>query len=256
MVRPRTGPRSLPFQLMTPSSPASGYTQCPIIHQDARFIVVHKPPGILSHPNATGPAERAAFQGRFDADRKSFSTPAGTVWLVHRLDQDTSGVLVGTLDAEAAAHCRLSFEQGRVKKTYLALLFGSPQSSGTWKDALLTQREKGRVRTVVQRGARPNAELAYRVIAHNRTQRLSLVEIDLITGRTHQIRVQAASRHTPVVGDDVYGDFTQNKSFRKATGIRRLCLHARRLSLPHPDTGKVLTLHAPEPPEWTSMIGN
>ena len=241
---------------MNPPPSESGYTQCPIIHQDSRFIVVHKPPGILSHPNATGPAERAAFQGRFDAERKSFSTPAGTVWLMHRLDQDTSGVLVGTLDAEAAAHCRTSFEQGRVQKTYLSLLFGSPQPAGTWKDALVTQREKGRVRTIVQRGVRPNAELSYRVVAQNRTQRITLVEINLITGRTHQIRVQAASRHTPVVGDDVYGDFTRNKAFRKAMGIRRLCLHACRLSLPHPNTGAMLTFHAPEPPEWTSMSGN
>lgn len=239
------------------SPPAeSGYTQCPILYRDARFIVVQKPPGVLSHPNSTGPSERAAFEGRFDAERKCFRTPAGPVWLVHRLDQDTSGVLVGTLDAEAATHCRESFEKGRVQKTYLALLFGSPQSAGTWRDALLTQRERGRVRTIVQRGSKPNAELSFRVLAQGRLQRVALVEIDLVTGRTHQIRVQAASRHTPVVGDDVYGDFVRNKSFRKSTGIRRLCLHARRLSLPHPDTGKQLTIVAPEPAEWTSTLSS
>lgn len=238
---------------MSEPSPHPAFTLCPVLHQDAHLIVVQKPQGVLSHPNQSGDKERCAFEGRYDLEKKCFRGPAGPVWLVHRLDQDTSGILIGALNAETAKRCREAFESGLVSKTYRALLLGSPGKDGTWRDALVTQREKGRVRTVVQTGGRPNAELHFRVLSQNRIQRVALVEIDLVTGRTHQIRVQAASRHLPVLGDDVYGDFGRNRLFRKNAGIRRLCLHACRLTIPHPQKGKPITVHCPEPSEWASL---
>lgn len=238
---------------MSEPRPHSVLTQCTVLYQDAHLIVVQKPHGVLSHPNKSSDQERSAFEGRYDLDKKCFHGPAGLVWLVHRLDQDTSGILIGALDGETAKRCREAFESGLVGKTYRTLLLGSPGKDGAWRDALVTQRERGRVRTIVQPGGRPNAELRFRVLSQNRTQRVALVEIDLITGRTHQIRVQAASRHLPVLGDDVYGDFGRNRLFRKNAGVRRLCLHACRLTLPHPNHGKLLTIHCPEPPEWAAL---
>lgn len=231
----------------------SPLTTCPILHKDQWLIVVNKPGGVLSHPNALGKPQRAAFEGRYDLERKCFRSPAGPVWLVHRLDQDTSGVLIGALDAETAKKCREAFEAGQVMKQYIALVSGSPQPQGIWRDSLVISRDKNRVRTEVKRGGRPNAELHYRVLRQNREQRLAMLEIDLITGRTHQIRVQAASRHCPVIGDDVYGDFDLNHRLKKTLGIRRLCLHAHQIELPHPATGKPLRVTAPLPDDLARL---
>jgi len=85
-------------------------------------------------------------------------------------------------------------------------------------------------------------------------QRLSLLEIDLITGKTHQIRVQCASRHHPIVGDDVYGDFELNRKLRKALGIKRLCLHAARLEMKHPVTVETLRVEAAVPGEMARFL--
>ena len=104
----------------------SPLTTCPILHRDQWLIVVNKPGGVLSHPNASGKPQRAAFEGRYDLERKCFRSPAGSVWLVHRLDQDTSGVLIGALDAETAKKCREAFEAGQVRKQYNALVSGNP----------------------------------------------------------------------------------------------------------------------------------
>lgn len=224
-------------------------TTCPILHQDSWLIIVNKPCGVLSHPNASSKPQRAAFEGKYDLEKKCFRSAAGTVWLIHRLDQDTSGVLVGALDAETARKCRDAFEAGQVEKKYIALVSGSPAPAGTWRDSLVIKRDKNRVRTEVKRGGRPNAELHYRVMRQNREQRIAMIEIDLITGRTHQIRVQAASRKCPVIGDDVYGDFDLNRRLRKTPGIRRLCLHALQIVLPHPSTAKSLRVTAPLPAE-------
>lgn len=229
-------------------------TTCEILHQDQSLIIVNKPSGVLSHPNASGKSQRAAFEGRYDLERKCFRSSAGSVWLVHRLDQDTSGVLIGALDAETVKKCREAFETGQVSKQYVALVGGSPQSQGTWRDCLVVGRDRHHVRTEVKRGGRPNAELHYRVIKQNRELRLAMLEIELITGRTHQIRVQAASRHCPVIGDDVYGDFEANRRLRKTHGIKRLCLHARNIELPHPATGKRLRVTAPLPEDWGAML--
>lgn len=229
-------------------------TACPILHQDQWLIIVNKPCGVLSHPNAAGKPQRSAFEGRYDLERKCFRTPAGPVWLVHRLDQDTSGVLIGALDAETAKKCRDAFEASQVSKTYIALVSGSPPPQGTWRDSLVISRDKNRVRTEVKRGGRPNAELHYRVVAHDRDARISMLEIDLITGRTHQIRVQAASRRCPVIGDDVYGDFDLNRRLRKSLGIKRLCLHSHAIELPHPATGKPLRVTAPVPEELSAVL--
>lgn len=233
---------------------SSVLTTCPILYQDSCFLVVNKPCGVLSHPNATGKNQRAAFEGRYDLERRSFHSPAGSVWLVHRLDQDTSGVLVGALDAGTARKCREAFEAGQVKKHYLALVGGSPPPHGTWLDCLVVNRESKSVRTTVKRGGRPNAELHFRVLRQNRERRLALLEIDLVTGRTHQIRVQAASRHCPVIGDDVYGDFDLNHRLRKTLGIRRLCLHAHQIELPHPSAKGMLRVTAPLPEELEGLL--
>lgn len=230
-------------------NPAEQFTSCDVLYRDERLLVVDKPSGCLSHPNpgAVHRDQRVAFAGRYDPAERRFDSPAGPVWLVHRLDQDTSGVLLATLDAESAVRCREAFERGEVEKHYLALVNGMPPPAGLWKDALAEKRAAGKIRVAVRPGAPINAELRFRVADASRKAGLSLLEIHLLTGRTHQIRVQAASRHHAVLGDDVYGNFRANRRARQELGLRRIFLHAASLALPHPADGRTLTFNAPLP---------
>ena len=103
-------------------------TSCPVLHQDRFIVVIHKPAGVLSHPNSARPDPKhaAAFEGRYDAALRCFDGPAGKVWLIHRLDQDTSGALLAALDEKTAERCRALFEQDAIQKHYLALVRGNP----------------------------------------------------------------------------------------------------------------------------------
>lgn len=237
------------------SAPAPS-TTCPVLHEDRHILIVHKPHGVLSHPNPkSAKPQRAAFEGRYDADRRCFQSPAGPLFLIHRLDQDTSGVLLAAKDEKSAAACREAFEQELVRKQYLALCAGGGlKNEGVWLDHLVTGHGGHQVRTTVRRGARPNAELRYRLLHYSAAHRLSWLEIDLITGKTHQIRVQAASRHLPLVGDDVYGSFDLNRTLKKSLGARRLCLHAHRITLRHPASGATLQITAPLPDDLTAVL--
>jgi RluA family pseudouridine synthase len=230
-------------------------TQCPILHRDRFLVVINKPAGVLSHPNSgrSDAKERSAFEGRYDMEQKCFLGAAGRVWLIHRLDQDTSGVLLGALDEKTALRCREAFEAGSVRKSYLTLVRGSLSPAGTWLDHLAVSRDRGRVRTAVLKGRPPNAELRFKMRGFHAATRLSLIDIDLITGRTHQIRVQAASRQHPLIGDDVYGDFDLNRRLRKEFNLRRLFLHARQIELKHPASGEVLRVEAPLPEDLQRM---
>lgn len=255
---PLREPRILHDWLPSPMEPALPFTTCPVLFHDESLVVVEKPDGVLSHPNPRpGRWEgrsRSAFEGTYDADERRFDTPGGPVWLVHRLDQGTSGVLLAALNPACAARCREAFESGQVEKNYLALLSGILPPHGTWKDALIERRSSGRVRVVVRPGVKPDAELHFRTTASSPRLKLCLLELRLITGRTHQIRVQAATRHRPVLGDDVYGDFSRNRWARRELGLRRMFLHAASLTLPHPKTGRPLALRSPLPADLVEVL--
>lgn len=234
------------------------YSGCDILFEDKHLIVVNKPHEVLSHPNPKGCVKgpvRCAFEGRFDFETKCFQTPAGVVWLIHRLDQDTSGVLLAAKDAKSAVACRRAFEEDQVRKTYLALVKGGGfKPEGVWLDHLATERQRNQVRTTVDKSRRPNAEARFKLLGYAAEQRLSLLEVSLVTGKTHQIRVQTASRQHPIIGDDVYGDFDINRRLRKELGIRRLFLHAAELQIRHPATGKVITIDAPLPEALSKVL--
>ncbi|MDB6073934.1 MAG: pseudouridine synthase, RluA family, partial [Verrucomicrobiaceae bacterium] len=132
---------------------------------------------------------------------------------------------------------------------------GGFKPEGVWLDHLATVRQKNKVRTGVDKTRRPNAEARFKLLGYSATQRLSLLEVALVTGKTHQIRVQAASRQHPILGDDVYGDFDLNRKLRKELGLKRLFLHASQLQVLHPETGKVLTVDAPLPEALRQVLG-
>jgi len=251
------------------------YTQYPILFEDRWLIAIHKPVGVLSHPNP-GQSGRVAFEGTYHFEERRFNAPGGPIWLIHRLDQDTSGILLASKNVLTARKCRDEFEKQRIRKLYLALVAGKPRPpSGAWYDHLQKRSGRGMVRSCVLRGRPPNAELRYMVgnlnvgavadgdptrksigrlhespsaTAPTFPNNLSLLQITLITGRTHQIRVQAAARGHPVAGDRVYGDFQFNRELRAGIGLKRLFLHAWKLEFRHPATARSLNLeaHLPE----------
>ncbi len=237
-------------------------TRCPVLYDENGLIVVDKPEGVLSHPNPSKGAKgdqtqtRAAFEGAYDFEERSFQTPEGTIWLIHRLDQDTSGVLVATRTKPMAEKCRKLFEDGQIRKIYTALMTGRVQpATGRWQDAIGTQRQAGRVRSRVMHSGAPNAKLSYRVKHFFPKQGLSLVEIELHTGRTHQIRVQAAYRRHELIGDEIYGNFPLNKKLRREFGLRRLFLHASMIEIQHPATLELLRIESPLPEKLSQTLG-
>lgn len=220
-------------------------------------MIVDKPSGMLSHPNdSKREIANSAFYGEYDYQARCFRKSGHCTWLIHRLDQDTSGALLAAKNESTANSLREAFAAGRVTKRYLALVAsaGGLKPQGTWLDHLATEQRRGSVRTVVKMQLRPNAELNYRLVDFNKEYRVSLLEIDLLTGKTHQIRVQAASRKHPLVGDDVYGDFSLNRQLRKELGAARLFLHAHELRFSHPHTKKKLTLKSALSNDWTAAL--
>ena len=237
----------------------SELTRHPIRFEDEWLIAIDKPAGTVSHPNPRSGRCACAFAGAYDADERCFRTPGGLLWLIHRLDQDSSGLLLAAKSAAIAQSCRELFDSRQIRKTYLVLAAGKVvPAAGVWKDHLVKQTGGDRVRSVVRAALPPNAQLEYRVRSlvrsHSPATVLSLLEIILLTGRTHQIRVQTARRRHPVAGDRIYGDFALNRSLRQELGLRRLFLHAWQLEFVHPATHRPLKLTAPLPVELEACL--
>lgn len=234
-------------------------TRCPILYDAGGLLIVNKPDGVLSHPNRDGkfslPDFKCAFEGPYDFENRLFSTPEGPVWLIHRLDQDTSGVLVAARNERAAKICRENFEKDRVRKYYLTLVSGGVKpGQGEWQDFISTEKNSERVRSRVVRGRAPNAKLRYKVQNYYANRGFSFLRIELLTGKTHQIRVQTASRKFPIAGDGVYGNFTLNRELRKTIGLKRLFLHARELEIENPETHEPLRIKAYLPETLESAL--
>lgn len=195
-----------------------------IIYKDEHLVVSKKPSGVLSEGESTGamPALLAAYLE--ENGEKNVK-----IYPVHRLDKETEGLMVYARNSKSAASLSASITDGSFKKKYLAVLCGAPEAdSGRLEDLLFFDRQRGKT-FVVERERRgvKKAILEYTVLKKN--DKYTLVSISLLTGRTHQIRAQFASRGTPLVGDRRYGA-------PKDSG-NRLALLSCELSFPHPSTG-------------------
>lgn len=207
---------------------------------------LHKPPRVLSHPNPPArQAQNAILRVPYDFKREMYASPeqAGAsragAFLIHRLDQETSGLILLAFRDDLAASLKELFYRREISKEYCALLRGSIRDAeGVWRDHLRKQRVSGHLKVTVQRGARPNAETRFRVIERFPDLGATLVKLYPETGKTHQLRVQGASRGYPVAGDERYGDFAWNRELRETIGLRRMFLHAERIELRHPDNGR------------------
>jgi RluA family pseudouridine synthase len=228
------------------------------VSREGALWVLEKPAGVLSHPN---PPERRAknalLQGVYDLRHESYLLPgpgARRVWLVHRLDRDTSGLILCALDAETAARLKEDLRSGRMEKEYQALVLGLPRVlRGVWEDRLVERQGAEKVTVEPRRGA-ANARAGFRVLRAFRREGLALLALRPETGRTHQLRVQAASRGIPIAGDERYGDFRRNRDLARELGLRRLFLHASRLVVRDPRGGRRLELESPLPAELAGVL--
>ncbi len=217
-----------------------------ILHEDADLIAVDKPPGLVSHATVDPHRDHlVAALSRWLAARDG---EVGHLAQHHRLDRDTSGVVLFSRTPELDAALGAAFAERRVDKTYLAIVARDPARpfppGVTELDAHLAPGKGpgGRTR-VVRAGGRPSRT---RVQARLESEALLLVEARPLTGRTHQIRVHLSTMGFPILGDELYGG--------AATGVKRLMLHALRLELPHPRTGEPLRIVAPPPRAFRSRF--
>ncbi len=230
-----------------------------VIFEDDHLIVVDKPPGLVVHPapgHYTGTLVHALlWHCRHLAGVGGELRPG----IVHRLDRDTSGVLVATKTDEAHQGLVEQFKSRRIKKTYLALVWGRPPRTGEI-DRPIGRHPKQRHKMAVDApGGRP-ALTRWRMKAAYRAG-VSLLEVDLLTGRTHQIRVHLSFAGFPVVGDQVYGPRADRRLANLAEadrevlgGVERQMLHAAVLSLEHPVTGARLTFRAEPAPDMALVL--
>ena len=210
----------------------------PIVHEDPSLLVVDKPSGVAVHGGS------GVSFGVIELLRAA-RPDAKLLELVHRLDRDTSGLLIVAKKRNALVELHRMLRDGEVEKVYVAVVKGIPPGRHfDIKDALHKYvNAKGERRVAVKEGG---MEAVTRVKVLGSAAGLSLLQLRLMTGRTHQIRVHLAHAGYPVLGDDKYGDFEFNRGVARQ-GVKRLFLHARRLSFMHPVDGKRLDLAAAMP---------
>lgn len=227
-----------------------------VIYEDDELIVVNKPAGLVVHPAAGIQSGTLANALAFHFDQ--LSTKAGAIrpGIVHRIDKDTSGLLV--IAKTETAHESLSdqFRAREVFKSYVALVHGVMESEKGRIEQPLARDPRNRTRMAIVRGGRGALSL-YRV--RRRYDRFTLVDVEIKTGRTHQIRVHLSSLKHPVVGDVVYGEGRDNslRDPKLRAEIRKLSrqfLHAEQLGLRHPATGESLRFNAPLPPDLQQLL--
>lgn len=225
--------------------PAAPPREFDVAFEDEAMIVLDKPAGVAVH-GGSGVSFGVIEQLRRARPEARF------LELAHRLDRETSGLLIVAKKRSALTRLHDMFRDGGINKRYLALV------KGRWKNPLQHVRlplhkyltEEGERRVSVSDEGK-QAHSIVRLVA--RWQNFSLVEVELKTGRTHQIRVHLAHLGFPLAGDDKYGDFSLNKDLQKA-GLKRMFLHAAKLSLAHPLTGISVGLDSRLPADLSGFI--
>ncbi len=227
--------------------------QLSVVYQDKALIVIDKPAGLVVHPGAGNPSHTLQNALLALDPRLALVPRAG---LVHRLDKDTSGLLVVARTPEAHAGLAAALAAREIERTYLAICTGVMTGGGT-VDAPIGRHRTQRTRMAVRNDGR-EAITHYRIIKRFRAHTLARVQLE--TGRTHQIRVHLAHGGYPIVGDPVYGGRRRLPAGCSAalvaalTAFPRQALHATRLALAHPLTGRELEWESPMPADMAGLV--
>lgn len=217
------------FSRATPDQLPLGPDVSVICANEDGLVALEKPVGVLSHPNEAKDAKRSLLNAEYDSEAEQFVWEEGgrryRAWLVNRLDSLTSGVILLALDGDLAAVVKQQFATHHVKKVYYALVRGVPAApAGTWKDTL---RKPLRQAKRVKAYKKVPAKTEY-AVAKTPTGGfpISLLRLQPVTGRTHQLRVQCQQHGHPIVGDRTYGNFRFNREIASETGQKRAMLHS------------------------------
>ena len=220
-----------------------------IIHSDSDFFVIDKPAGLVVHPGA-GNLSGTLVNGLLALSPQIRDVgEKNRPGVIHRLDKGTSGLLLAANTNEGYQFFVDELSDRKVKRIYQALVWGVPEGPEGIIDAPIGRSSKNRKKMgIVSKGK--NAITTYQLKESWFSSNVSLLELQLETGRTHQIRVHLSSIGNPVVGDDVYG------TNRKNLTLRRPFLHASKLSFEHPRTGKACEFESPLPEDLKSVLAD
>ena len=216
-------------------------------YSDARVLVVSKPAGLVTHPargHDTGTLVNALLGLGIDLSGKGSTRPG----IVHRLDKDTSGLLLVAKDDDAQAHLVAAMQAREIERHYLALVRGRPPAETGTVEAPIGRHPSRRTRMAVVPDGRP-AVTHYSVRAA--ADRFSFLEVKLETGRTHQIRVHMAHIGNPVLGDRAYGGVSE---LSRELGLDRPFLHAWKLAFPSPADGSRIEVTDEVPPDLAAAL--
>lgn len=234
-----------PIRVAASNSPLAPAKQFEIAYQDDVMLIINKPAGVAVHGGS------GVSHGVIESLRA-----ANPHWrfleLVHRLDRDTSGLLMLAKRRSALVKLHAMMREGKVKKHYLALVQGRVANDRQHIKASLTKwlTASGERRVKVD----PEGQSAHTIVTClERLDGVSLLECELRTGRTHQIRVHLASIGHPILGDTKYGDDQEQAAWR-ALGAKRMFLHACRLKFEHPVTGQLVSVQAPIPKAFEQIM--
>ncbi len=221
------------------------------LYEQGAVMVVNKPSGLLTQ----APPGIDSMELRIKSFLKRRDQKPGKVYVgvPHRLDRPASGAMVFVKNVRAARRLTEQFQARTVTKTYWAVVAGNVREArGNWTDWMRKVPDEARSELVT--ADHPDAQLAeleFRVVG--RADNLTWLEINLGTGRTHQIRLQAAGRGHPIVGDALYGSERQFGPVQPDHRLRPIALHARRLAFEHPITHEPVDIVAPVPDVWRSL---
>jgi 23S rRNA pseudouridine955/2504/2580 synthase len=246
----RLPPMRLPEKVAGPAAPGREF---PVLLEDEHLLAISKPAGVAVH-GGSGVSFGVIEQLR--AARQSSEAGTRYLELVHRLDKETSGILLLAKKRSALVHLQDQFRARDTAKTYAALVWGVwPEKLKVIDQALhktLDAAGERHVRVVDAEHADGRRSITLVRVAQ-RLNGCTLLDVTIKTGRTHQIRVHLAHAGHAIVGDPKYGDFARNKAFAKLQHFERMFLHARDLGFEHPASGERVALHAPLPADYTRL---
>jgi 23S rRNA pseudouridine1911/1915/1917 synthase len=245
-------------ELIAPATDSFAAEDIPIeiVYEDDTLVVVNKAAGLVVHPAAGTPSGTLANALAYHFQHLPGGGTGVRPGLVHRLDRDTSGLLVVAKTESALENLSDQFRDRTVYKSYVALVHGRMATNSGKIDQPLARDPSNRTRMAVVRGGR-NALTLYRV--RRGFDRFTLLDVELKTGRTHQIRVHLAWLKHPVVGDDTYGagrdNTIQDARLRaRVRSLNRQFLHAEKLGFTHPKTGEFVKFESPLPEALAELL--
>ncbi|MCI9016990.1 MAG: RluA family pseudouridine synthase [Clostridia bacterium] len=217
-----------------------------IIYEDKDIIVINKPKGLVVHP-ANGNPDNTLVNAIMSICKDSLSGIGGEIrpGIVHRLDKDTSGIIIVAKNDKAHINLSEQIKNRQIKKTYIALVRGTIKEKSATIDMPIARSTKDRKKMAVDKKGK-NAITHFKI--EKRYDKYTLLEIDIETGRTHQIRVHMSEIGYPIVGDTVYSNG------KNEFGITGQCLHAKKLKFKHPITQEEMLLQAPLPQYFQDIL--